>query len=247
MRQQLTSDSRRLALRFFAGLCACLSLPLVLASQMPRAPAAGPAWDWGNALGYLGLAACLLLFIYAGRPRVFPPFHGRFFASLHRDLGYAALWLVTGHVGLLLYAEPLLLEYLKPTAPLYMLAGLAALLLLLVLVISSVTGWRKRLWPDYRRFRRLHGWLAIACVALTGWHVAGSHFYLNSPLKLGTGALAVVVVIGCYLRGRGSRHPRGRRELARRTPPAYSRLLAYGSMLLLALAALALVLPELPQ
>ena len=98
------------ALRFFVGLCACLSLPLLLWAQWPAAPAAGLAWDLGNALGYLALAVCLLLFVYRGRPRRFPPFGGRFFAAMHRHLGYIALLLTSCHVGLLLWAEPLLLE-----------------------------------------------------------------------------------------------------------------------------------------
>jgi hypothetical protein len=80
--------------------------------QIPVVPVVGVVWDFANLLGYLALGCCLLLFVYAGRPRAFPPFSGRFFANLHRDLGYSALLLVSAHVVILLVSEPLLLLHL---------------------------------------------------------------------------------------------------------------------------------------
>ena len=148
------------------------------------------------------------------------------FANLHRDLGYLALLVVAARVGLLLVAEPLLLEHLKPSAPLYMLAGLLANLLLLVLVVSSITRLRRRVWPDYQRFKRLHAWLAIACVAFIGWHVADSRFYLNTELKL---ALAGVAVATSRLLPEGS--PGNAAECALCLPLArYRCLLAPGQL-----------------
>ena len=214
---------------------------------MPMAPAVDLAWDWANTLGYLGTAICLLLFIYAGRPRTFPPFSGRFFANLHRDLGYLALALVAGHVTLLLVAEPVLLEHLKPSAPLYMLAGLVASVLLLVLVVSSLTGLRKRIWSDYRWFKMLHALLAIACVAFIGWHVAGSRFYLNTAPKLAAGGVAVIGLMGFYLWGRLGRRPGNPRASRIRDTAGFSHLASYGSVLLLVTIALVTVLLRLPE
>jgi amino acid transporter len=211
------------------------------------APAVNLPWDWANTLGYLGAAICLLLFVYAGRPRTFPPFSGRFFANLHRDLGYLALALVAGHVALLLVAEPVLLEHLKPSAPLYMLAGLVASVLLLVLVVSSLTGLRKRIWSDYRRFKMPHALLAIACVAFIGWHVAGSRFYLNTAPKLAAGGAAVIGLVGFYLWARLGRQPGIPRGSRIREMTGYSHLVSYGSVLLLAAIALVVVLLRLPE
>jgi len=219
----------------------------VLAWQMPLAPFAGLAWDWANALGYLALAIVLLLFIYAGRPRAFPPFGGRFFANLHRDLGYLALLLVAAHVGLLLAAEPLLLEHLKPSAPLYMLAGLVATALLLVLVVPSITGLRRRIWRDYRRFKRLHAWLAIACVVFIAWHVAGSRFYLNTPVKLALAGAAASALLAYYLRTRRGSRRRVRCSSRQRASAAYSQLLSYGPALLLVILTLAIVALRVPD
>lgn len=226
-------------MRFFAGLCACGALPLLLVLQVPVAPAVSSVWDLANLLGYLGLACLLLLFVYAGRPREFPPFSGRFFANLHRDLGYIALLLVTAHVAILLLWEPLLLEHLKLTAPTYMLVGLLASLILLALVMSSTPLWRKRIWPDYRRFKFVHAWLAVACLVLACWHVFGSQFYINTVFKLAAGCLMVTAVFGAYLWGRY--RPRGavQRYSRLRDTNVYSHRVAYGSMLLLLVVAAA--------
>ena len=239
--------ARLVALRFFAGLCACLSLPLLLVAQWPAAPAAGLAWDLGNALGYLAVATCLLLFVYRGRPRQFPPFGGRFFAGMHRHLGYIALLLATCHVGLLLVAEPLLLEHIKPSAPAYMLAGLLASILLLLLVSTSVTVMRRRIWRDYHRFRWLHGWLAVACLVLLGWHVGGSAFYLNTPAKLAVALIAGLVVLGSY--HREASLGRQRRPAPRRIPgaTAYAAVLGYAATALVALLAFGLLVMVAPE
>jgi len=233
----------RFGLRFLAGLCACLALPLVLVAQFPLAPATDPLWDIANALGYLALAVYLVLFVYVGRPREFPPFNGRFFANLHRDLGYISLLLVAGHIGLLLYDQPLLLEHLKISAPLYMLAGLLGAVLLLLLVLSSVTAVRRRIWRDYHRFRALHGWLALACVLLTLWHLAGSQYYLNTPLKLTLAGLCCIGVPGIYLRERLLAHPhRHRRRQSRlRDTGVYAHRISVAALAVLLVALVALL------
>lgn len=237
----------RWALRFFVGLCACLALPVLLVMQMPVAPAVGIAWDLANLLGYLAMACCLLLFIYAGRPRPVPPFSGRFFANLHRDLGYITLILVATHIAILLVSEPLLLEHLKPTAPYYMLAGLLASLILLTLVISSIPRWRRRVWPDYRRFKLLHAWLAIACVALSCWHVLGSHFYVNTAVKLVLGSLAATGVFAAYAWGRYRRPVQAQGVDRIRDTAVYSHRIAYGSLLLMLIVAIVIAVLRVPQ
>ena len=233
--------TRRPSLRFFLGLCACLSLPLVLAAQFPPAPAIGFVWDLANTLGFLALAACLLLFAYPGRPRAFPPFNGRFFANMHRHLGYLALALLAGHIGPLLYAEPLLWQHLKLSAPGYMLAGLAAAVMMTLLVISSITPLRRRIWADYHRFRALHALLALACLGSMLWHVIGSRYYLNTPVKLLVAAAGCVGVVAHYLHRRRLHH-RDKASITRiRGTGGTAYTVSYGSTAVLVVLALLLV------
>ena len=238
------SDSRgrrALGLRFSLLLLACIAAPLVLVSLGVRAPAVSILWDWSNAMGYLALALGLMLFIYAGRPRAFPPFSGRFFANLHRDFGYIALVLVAAHIGILIYAEPLLLEHLKPTAPLYMLAGLGSALLMVVVVLTSVTALRRRLWQDYQRYRAFHAWLSIAALVLLLVHVVLSGYYLNSGWKLALCLAVAIAVLGLYLDKRyvHLRHDRTIQRL--RNTSHYSHVLSCGPVLVVLVLSLALV------
>lgn len=244
--EKLPRRRRRLALRFLAGLSACLALPIVLIMQMPTAPAVGVVWDLANLLGYLALACCLLLFVYAGRPRHFPPFSGRFFANLHRDLGYIALLLLTAHVGFLLVSEPLLLEHLKPAAPMYMLAGLLASVILLILVVSSIPHWRRRIWPDYHHFKFLHALLAVVCLALACWHTLESHFYLNTGIKAWIGVLVTVTVFVFYLRGRYFPQRLAQRQSRIHDTALYSRRIALASLVLLFIAAIIVAVVRVP-
>ncbi len=237
------SDSRepgRSARRFFLFLVFCLVSPLLLVALAAPAPAVGVLWDWANAIGYVGVALVLLLFFYTGRPRAFPPFSGRFFANIHRDLGYVALLLVLVHVGLLLYTEPLLLEHLKPSAPLYMLAGLASTVLFLLLAITSITPLRRRLWPDYHRFRGFHAWLSMAAVVLLLVHIVGSGYYLNTGLKTAILLLVSGVLLGVYIDKRHV-HLRHDRSVARlRNTSHYAAALAFGPVTLVLVLALGL-------
>lgn len=222
-------------------LVVCMLLPVMLASLWPPAPGIHTLWDWANGMGYLALALCLFLFAYKGRPRRYPAYSGRFFANLHRDLGYIALALLAGHVGILLAAEPLLLEHFKPTAPLHMLSGLLALLLMALLVLFSVPTLRRRLWPDYHLFRHVHAVLAVAVIALTLYHVVVSAFYLNAVWKQSVLLLSAAAIVISYgaLRQREPRMPATRSRNSARYSHAISGVATVSALLACLLFALA--------
>jgi DMSO/TMAO reductase YedYZ heme-binding membrane subunit len=204
--------------------------PVALVLLTPRPAPLGFTWDLANGAGYLSLALCLLLFVYAGRARTFPRYSGRFFANLHRDLGYCALGLALAHAGLLLLREPLLVEHLKPTAPLHMLSGTLALLLMTLLVLSSLPRIRRRLWPDYHRFRHLHAVVSVCVAALTLYHVVESGYYLNHPWKVGLlVAVSAVLLVAYGLRRHGA--IAGSVDRARNSA-RFSHLITYGAVLL---------------
>jgi len=227
------------ATKFSALIAACLLTPVVWLMLLPPPPAINFFWDWANSLGYLALAACLVLFLHRGRPQAFPPYSGRFFANLHRHLGYVALIFLLGHVGVLLVIEPLLLEHLKPTAPLHMLSGLAALILMLLLVVSSIPLLRRRLWRDYHRFRHVHALLAVAVLGLAFYHVTVSGFYLNRPWKLALLAAVCLGILAYYATGKYSTVNSS--SLRRRNSAGYARAISYGCMILVAISCAALI------
>tara|TARA_R110002110_G_C13470525_1_gene721014 strand:+ start:133021 stop:133812 length:792 start_codon:yes stop_codon:yes gene_type:complete len=215
------------ARRFCGLLLLYLSAPLVLVSIAQRAPSVNLLWDVANAMGYLALALIILLFVYTGRPRAFPAFSGGFFAALHRHFGFIALALIVGHTGILLYAEPLLVEHLKLTAPVHMLTGLASALVILLLTATSITVVRRRLWEDYQRFRGVHAWLSIAALALLLLHVLGSGYYLNTSWKMVALLLVCAIVLGFYIDKRYVHLRHDRSVVRQRHTSHYAVLLAY--------------------
>ncbi len=180
--------------KFSAFLLACLLVPLALVMVGPTPAPIYLLWDWANSMGYLAVATIGLLFVYRGRAKSFPAFSGRFFANFHRDLGYVAVLFLVAHISLLLYTEPLLLEHLKPSAPLHMLSGLYALVAMVLLLVSSIPIFRRRLWPDYHRFKHLHMLMAAVILTLVFYHVVMSGYYLNSNLKKSIFGILTVAV-----------------------------------------------------
>jgi len=153
-------------------------------------------WDMANVMGYIATGIFLLLFIYVSRPHSFPPFSRYFFTHFHRDMGIAALLLVAAHILILLIAEPLLLEHLKLTAPWYMLAGLAGTILMLLLIITSLMRYRKKIWRDNEQFRKVHKWLSVLTASLIAAHLIGSNYYMRGlPKQLLLATITFVVMI----------------------------------------------------
>ena len=105
---------------------------------LPLPASGGLIWNLGAALGYASLAFAVVLYLYPLRGEGIA--HRRLFtASQHRRLGWIALILAGLHTAILLFAQPLTGHYLLPSAPLYMLCGLAALIALAVLVATGIS------------------------------------------------------------------------------------------------------------
>ena len=132
----------------------------------PTPAAGGWLWDFGNGVGFVAFALILVLSLEPGRSR------------LHRPLAWLAVGAAVAHGGYLLALDATLLEYLKPTMPPYMAAGLLALALLALSALTSGRV-RRRIFPGRRAFRRLHWVLSAVVIAGAAYHVAGSAFYIN--------------------------------------------------------------------
>jgi Class III cytochrome C family len=104
---------------------------------VPLPASGGILWDIGIGVGYGALVFAITLYLYPLRGEGLP--HKRLFTlSQHRRLGWIALILGALHGAILLLAQPLVGHYLLPSAPLYMLLGLAALIVLAVLVTTGL-------------------------------------------------------------------------------------------------------------
>ncbi|MDN6859810.1 ferric reductase-like transmembrane domain-containing protein [Pseudomonas sp. CAN2814] len=169
----------------------CL-LPVAVLLGLGAMPGLGYAWDFANAAGLLGACLLGLLFVIGGRPQPRPLYEGKFFLRLHRDLGFAAVALLLVHIVVLLVDEPLLIEDLLPSAPGYMLAGLASAILMLVLAVSSLSRVRPRWSSSAAGFRRWHYGGSLVALLLMAVHVLGAGYYSGGLWK---GALLVALML----------------------------------------------------
>jgi DMSO/TMAO reductase YedYZ heme-binding membrane subunit len=144
---------------------------------------AGWSWDALNGVGFATTALLAFLCIETGAARSRPASQAAFYSRLHRNLGVMALTGVGVHAIGLALADRVTLEYWKPVAPLYMLAGIGAALLLIVLVATAFPAPRRALFGNRSTFRRAHRYGSLAVIGLAAWHVLGSGFYLDSRLK----------------------------------------------------------------
>jgi hypothetical protein len=132
--------------------------------------------------GY-GAGLCLLhLFLFPLRKRLSMP-GGPVALALHHRISDCGLVLTVAHTAGYLVAQPLTLEYLLPTAPIYMLAGLLALVLYIVLTLTSLHGPRRHLFPKSRVFQAFHIVVGAVLLFAVVLHLAGSGLFLNTGWK----------------------------------------------------------------
>jgi DMSO/TMAO reductase YedYZ heme-binding membrane subunit len=179
---------------------------LVLLVLLPAAGGfTGLGWELAQFAGWAATLACLALCGLPVRPRTSVP---PTLLSLrqHTLIGWWALGAAALHAVVLVVSDRTVIEYLKPTAPVYQLAGIAALVLLVVLVVASRADTRRRLWASHRGFQASHVILGCALAALLAVHVIVTRRYVGN---LGTRGWYVVVSIGALLMLLRARRPAG--------------------------------------
>ncbi len=198
---------------------AVLGLALAVLALAPVAAVdAGRLWGLADSLGLWALLGCVGLTAWPVRPRVAPTPPALPLAR-HRLLGFVALLLAGLHTAGLLWIEPELVEHLLPTAPLFMIAGLVALLVLAVLCVTGLWAVRRH-FPSSGGFQIAHIGLGVLLLAGLGVHAVGAARYLRGPIQRGAWVLAAVLALLLVLRAR--RH--GRRAPGAAGP--FSRLVS---------------------
>jgi predicted CXXCH cytochrome family protein len=155
----------------------------------------GTGWELSQMAGLLGCIGCIALCGAPLRPRAaIPP--TLLSLKLHTVIGWASLSLVAIHVGGLILADRMVVQYLKPSAPLYQLAGIAAAALLLLVVLSGMAPVRRRLWKSHRGFQSTHVIGGCVLIALIAMHVIATERYIGGR---GRRALILAATMGGIL------------------------------------------------
>jgi hypothetical protein len=136
--------------------------------------AGGFVWDFANALGYCGLAALITLGWGSESPAKSPS------VRLHSNFSLVVTSLVAVHILVLLISDEIVIEYLKLKAPLYMLAGIVAAVLIGFITLTSYPSMRRVTYQRFPVFRKLHLMLSTSAIVLAVWHVVGSGFYQHT-------------------------------------------------------------------
>lgn len=198
--------------------------------------AARMAWESAQVAGAIATVLALLLCCLPVRPRsgsirTLAP-------ATHERLGILACLGLLLHVPLLIASDPLVLEHLRPSLPLYELAGVLAAVLLLLLGLPAQARLRNWLWPRHRAFQAWH--LASACLLppLLAAHVVGTGRYVHGPYAAALAVAAAAAGFASLLRARAAA------GLARAWPFGRMADMAHGpsSRLVLGLSAAGLAL-----
>lgn len=157
--------------------------PLLVLLIRPLPPAAGFWWDFAMALGFAGMAMMNVQFFLTARfRRATAPFGIDIIYSFHRYLALGIFMLVCLHYLIIRCSNPLALGPAGPMdAAWYMTAGRAALILLVLIILSSL--WRKQLRIHYDAWRLLHIGLSVTIFLLALGHIEGVNNYIAAPIR----------------------------------------------------------------
>lgn len=164
---------------------------------------AGIGWEASQVAGYIGALTCVFLAGAPLRPRnSIPP--TLVSLRLHTLLGWTVPIAVAVHILGLVLADHTVIQYLKFTAPLYQLAGIAGTALLLFLVVGGLGAARRRLWRSHRGFQAAHVVVAYVTACLIAIHIAVTARYLGG---WGRRTLFAAAAMGAMLMLLRSRRP----------------------------------------
>ena len=174
---------------------------LLLAMAPALAGYVGLSWEISQLAGLISTLACIVLCGCPMRPRDAEP-PTLLGLKNHQILGWVALIAAVLHLCGLLLVDGNVVEYLKLTTPLYQWSGILALVLLLIIVLSSIAGARRRLWNGHRGFQATHVSLGCALLVLVATHVSVTHRYMGGGVRQILFGVATIGALLLLLRSR---------------------------------------------
>jgi DMSO/TMAO reductase YedYZ heme-binding membrane subunit len=187
----------RARLKKIIGWATAATLFLIL---MPPTPALMPLlWFVAVATGYGAAVLIAVLMLLPLRTLLLSP-SGRISVPMHERIALWCLGLSCLHVAVFLVAEPMTIEYLKWSQPRHMIAGNTGFIILALIVVTSLTWFRTRLFGVHFRFRPVHVIASLLLVVLTSAHMLGSAIYLTGRLKFAIFAIICAALAALSLR-----------------------------------------------
>jgi hypothetical protein len=129
-------------------------------------------WEAANAFGFIAFSGILVLMANGYSKSGYSHFHRWFGIVIFVSMLIHALWF--------LIEDATVLEYLLPGAPVYMVLGISALLISVLITASSFKRPAKVSYVNARTFRYWHNWQAILILVLSALHIAMSGFYFRA-------------------------------------------------------------------
>ena len=180
-----------------------LSLAPLLILLIGPLPAGRNFWrEFSVALGFGGLAMMALQFVLTARFQwLKAPYGSDIVYHFHRQISLVSFSMILAHPLILFFYST---DYLRLLdlfdAPWRARAGVSSIIALILLI--SITLWRKKLKIDYTHWRIWHGLLATVAVILAMMHVVLVGNDINTSLKqaLWTGYGAVWIGLLFYVR-----------------------------------------------
>ena len=185
------------------GLYLFAVLAPILLMLIPPVPTGRSFWvELSVALGFVGLTQIGIQFVLIGRFKpLTDPYGIDVVLKYHRQIAVVATLFVLIHPVLILIEHPARMALLNPFGGTYASKyGLASVVLLLVLIVTSI--WREKLRIGYETWRVVHTVLGILILLFAQAHVSLAGLYINTFWKqvLWIASSAVLVSLIAYLR-----------------------------------------------
>lgn len=180
-------------------------LPVALLALGLLAPRVVPWWDFLMGLGLAAAGGLIVLPVVTARFWRRTGHAARYMTAihhLHRYLSFGLGVAVLVHTAGFLVLDSLTVEYIKISAPGYMLSGLVSGVLLIVLTVTSL--FRLQWSIRYPAWRRWHAILSALTLALMLHHLIGAGYYFDTLWKSAGLILAALILTAMSLRGSAS-------------------------------------------